>query len=422
MEDFRENDRSEQAENLPNDLAESETPSPEEEYEYIEDELGDEEEEEEEEPAARGSGKGSFIALVAMVCFFCSLLAGAFGMFIGMRLGGTSLTFDAMIRRLRANTEDSVAEHTIAEVCAAATETVVTVQVSVDNETVAKISSGVIVAQESGYAYIVAALHGIEGYPHIRVKTASDDTYLATCVGTDWTTDLALLRIEATGLRVAAPSASSAIMGETVVAIGNPMGGLGNCASFGIVSSPSVNIAVMGIPTDLIKLDAALNQGNSGGGVFNMDGELIGIVSSKISEYGGVQAEGLAFALPVSTVYGVIDQIRRQGSVSGRPDLGLTFSSPASPTSPLTVEAYEYGEELAAGDAILPGDILLRAATPSGAVKELTVSATGRSYHEAQTALRSLLYGMKEGDTLYLIVKREGYNNPITVTVKVHTK
>ena len=79
MEDFRENDRSEQAENLPNDLAESETPSPEEEYEYIEDELGDEEEEEEEEPAARGSGKGSFFALVAMVCFFCSLLAGAFG-------------------------------------------------------------------------------------------------------------------------------------------------------------------------------------------------------------------------------------------------------------------------------------------------------------------------------------------------------
>lgn len=180
--------------------------------------------------------------------------------------------------------------------------------------------SGVIVSEDG---YIVTNNHVIEGASKITVRLNNGTEYIATLVGRDSKTDLAVVQIDETELNpVVFGDSDELIVGELAVAIGNPLGELGGTVTEGIISALDRSIEIDGESMTLLQTSAAINPGNSGGGLFNQYGELIGVVNAKSS---GSGIEGLGFAIPINTAADVIEQIIEYGYVQGRIDLGVTF-------------------------------------------------------------------------------------------------
>ena len=179
--------------------------------------------------------------------------------------------------------------------------------------------SGVIISQDG---YIVTNNHVIDGAQQITVRLKDGTSYDATLVGADPPTDVAVLKVEATGLQAAQVGDSASLqVGDTVVAIGNPLGELGGTVTNGIISATSRQIDVEGQPMTLLQTNAAINPGNSGGGLFNDQGQLVGIVVAKTSATG---VEGLGFAIPVDTAQAVWQDLITNGYVTGRGELGVS--------------------------------------------------------------------------------------------------
>lgn len=179
--------------------------------------------------------------------------------------------------------------------------------------------SGVVLTEDG---YIVTNHHVIDGAGTIKVRLSNGQTYVAEPVGTDSKTDLAVLKIKAEGLSPARLADSSkARAGDFVIAIGNPLGELGGTVTEGIISALDREITIDNEPMTLLQTSAAVNPGNSGGGLFNLDGELVGVVNSKSS---GSDVEGLGFAIPANTVREVTQELMRNGYVTGRPQLGVS--------------------------------------------------------------------------------------------------
>ncbi len=180
--------------------------------------------------------------------------------------------------------------------------------------------SGVIVSADG---YIVTNNHVVEGASKISIRLHNGTTYEAKLVGTDSKTDLAVVKIEATDLKPAVfGTSANLVVGETAIAVGNPLGSLGGTVTNGIISALSREIQVGDTTMTLLQTNAAINPGNSGGGLFNGKGELIGIVSAKSS---GVGIEGLGFAIPIDTAKTIIEQLCSDGYVKGRIDTGLSL-------------------------------------------------------------------------------------------------
>ena len=185
--------------------------------------------------------------------------------------------------------------------------------------------SGVIFAQEGNVGYIVTNNHVIAGATSIKVRLKNGTELDATLVGTDSMTDLAVLTVnteEKLTVSVLGDS-DSLVVGQEVIAIGNPLGELGGTVTNGIVSALERDVKIDGENMTLLQTNAAVNPGNSGGGLFNMRGELIGVVNAKSS---GDDVEGLGFAIPVNTVHKIIIELIEHGYVRGRPALGITVS------------------------------------------------------------------------------------------------
>lgn len=164
--------------------------------------------------------------------------------------------------------------------------------------------SGVI-ASEDGY--IITNYHVIEGAKKITVTLPNGKQYEARFVNGSEQDDIALLKIDAEDLdAVRFGDSDNLLVGEKVLAIGNPLGELGGSVTQGIISSTSRDIQVEGKMMQLLQTDAAINPGNSGGGLFNMNGELIGIVTAK---KGGTNVEGLGFAIPSTHVRDLVDKM-----------------------------------------------------------------------------------------------------------------
>ncbi len=159
-----------------------------------------------------------------------------------------------------------------------------------------------------------------------EVILANQMCYSGILIGGDPITDIAILAIEETNLKVACftKDSSTIQLGSTAFAIGNPLGTLGNTVTTGIISSTSRKIKTSdGTNHELIQTDAAINSGNSGGGLFNIAGELVGIVSSKYADAG---IEGLGFAVPANIAYQIATQLCEKGYVEGHYKLGITIS------------------------------------------------------------------------------------------------
>lgn len=178
--------------------------------------------------------------------------------------------------------------------------------------------SGIIVTADG---YIITNAHVISGAQKCTVHLWDDTQYDAMLVGFDEKTDLAVIKVDATGLTPAVLGDSdSLVVGEDVVVIGNPLGELRGTATSGMVSALSRTITVQGEEMTLLQTDAAINPGNSGGGMFDANGQLIGIVNAKVaSDY----TEGLGFAIPVNDAKNVISDLMDLGYVTGRAYLGV---------------------------------------------------------------------------------------------------
>lgn len=178
--------------------------------------------------------------------------------------------------------------------------------------------SGVIYSEDG---YVITNNHVIEGADSVRVTLVNGDTYDAEVIGADPMTDIAVVKIKATGLCAASSNLESLVVGQPVIAIGNPMGRLSGTVTSGIVSALSRWISVEGVAMQLLQFDAAASPGNSGGGLFDINGNLIAIVNSKSS---GEGIEGISYAIPVQRALDITEQFIEKGYISGRPGLGVS--------------------------------------------------------------------------------------------------
>lgn len=211
--------------------------------------------------------------------------------------------------------------------------------------------SGVIVNQSG---VIITNNHVIEGASNISVRLTNGTVYKATLVATDADTDIAVIKIEPEEPLTVAVRGNSdhIVVGEEVLAIGNPLGLLGGTVTNGIISAREREVTVDGETMVLLQHNAAISPGNSGGALFNMRGELIGIVNAKYSSSG---AEGLGFAIPMNTVMEVYEDLCEFGYVKGRPDHGLTITTDRYYIFQgyLYIYSSRYTDELQYGDRLL---------------------------------------------------------------------
>lgn len=252
--------------------------------------------------------------------------------------------------------------------------------------------SGVVITSTG---IIITNNHVIEGADTIQVTMRDGSEYAATLIATDEMYDIAVIKIEATGLKAATFGDSDDLkVGQTAVAIGNPLGSLGGTVTEGIISATGRQIYVEGIPMTLLQTTAAINPGNSGGGLFNLAGELIGVVNAKMSEEG---IEGLGFAIPSNTALAAATDLLTQGYVTGRPDVGFTVMEITDMKT-----ALQYGV-LYSGVYVMQ----LGANAPES-VKTLDciVSVNGQSVADADD-FKSALYASSVGDTLTVTFLRK---------------
>ena len=265
--------------------------------------------------------------------------------------------------------------------------------------------SGVIISQDG---YILTCAHVVSGATSVKVQlNGSDESYDATVVGQDSTSDIAVLKIDATGLTPAVIGDSDALaVGEVAVAVGNPLGTLSNTVTDGIVSALNRQVTVQNNDMTLIQTDASISPGNSGGGLFNANGELIGIVNAK-SSYS--EAEGIGFAIPINTAMEIGRQLIENGSVA-RPALGVkivdvTDAQTAQQLGVSTMGVYVVEVTKGSGaDAagVQAGDRVL-------AVDDTAVSDS--------SALKNYLKDKGIGDTVNLQVERDGKVLTLAVTL-----
>ncbi len=264
--------------------------------------------------------------------------------------------------------------------------------------------SGVIISEDG---YIATCAHVVDGASKITVTLNDDVSYEAELIGTDARNDLAIIKIEATGLQAASIGDSDMLtVGEDVIAIGNPLGELRGTATSGIISAVRRTIEVEGTSMELIQTDAAISPGNSGGGLFDSKGCLIGIVNAKVSDS---NAEGLGFAIPVNSVLTEINDLMTQGYVSGRAYLGVYTQNVTVRNNGGWFSSGTYCvqvTQLVGGGAaetagIKVGDLIL-------AVDERTISSNS-DLSEAITAYNA-------GDKATLSVQRDGQQLDIEVT------
>ena len=360
----------------------------------------------------RDRRKSAFAAVMA-ACMVFSLGCGFGGGYLASRLNSTASSSGAsggqpvFYQSVSNNTNKG--SLSVAEVAAKAADSVV----EINTETVSSsfyggqrvsqsAGSGVILSADG---YIVTNNHVVAGADSITVRTRDGKSYAANLVGTDPDTDLAVLKIEASGLTPAVlGSSDDLVVGETAVAIGNPLGELGGTVTSGIISALSREVTIDNQTMTLLQTNAAINPGNSGGGLFNSNGELVGVVNAKYAKEG---VEGLGFAIPINTAKPVIEQLISQGYVSGRVDTGFT---PIDLTDEATAMQYRvsrtgvYVYEVTTNtDGFQSGDLLL--------------SIDGKDI-DSMSDYNAALQGRSVGDQLAVVVLRGNRQLPLTLTLR----
>ena len=287
------------------------------------------------------------LGVVAAICAVCVLVSATIGAIVGAVVGGGiplgqsdggTVTITRSDRQINVEEILESTGHTdlsVAQVAAIVGESVVEITTThvetnpfYGQYITSGAGSGVIFSQSGDHADIVTNYHVIAGASEITVRVKHGDSYFdckATCIDGDAAEDIAVIRIfpdsdVKLNVAVFVSDSDKLVVGEQVVAIGNPLGQLGGTVTDGIISALDREIAIGDNVMTLLQTNAAINPGNSGGGLFNMSGELIGIVNAKQSSTG---IEGLGFAIPANIVRKDINDLLTHGYIQGRVTLGI---------------------------------------------------------------------------------------------------
>ena len=268
--------------------------------------------------------------------------------------------------------------------------------------------SGVIISSDG---YILTCAHVVDGASSITV-TIDDKDYTATLVGEDTTSDVAVIKIDATGLTPATVGDSDSLkVGQSVMAVGNPLGELGGTVTGGMISALNRSVTIQGTSStntmSLIQMDASVSPGNSGGGLFNMNGELVGIVNAKSSSS---DAEGLGFAIPINDAIKVAQELLENGYVTGRPYLGITYLGVEDAQTAAQLGVNAYGVYVV---EVVKGGPAERAGLQSG---DRIVSIDGTEI-ASKDDLGTLMQKHAAGDTLNITIARNGQMQTVSVTL-----
>ena len=293
---------------------------------------------------------------------------------------------------------------TAAQVYAKNVQSVVLIEATVTADLYGQTTTGV--SSGSGFiltedGYVVTNFHVVEGATSVQVGLHDGSAYPAALVGYDSTNDLAVLKIEATGLDpVALGSSDDLIVGDQVVAIGNPLGELTATLTVGYVSAKERTINTDGTILNMIQTDAAINSGNSGGPLFNMKGQVVGITTAKYSgsSSSGATIEGIGFAIPMNDVLEEIHELIQYGYIKSA-YLGVLVQNMDSSVANiygLPVGAYVAGVE----DGYC--------AQKAGIQAKDIIIAVGDETIENITDLTRALRGYEPGDNARIIVYRAG--------------
>ena len=265
--------------------------------------------------------------------------------------------------------------------------------------------SGVIITADG---YIVTNHHVIEGATNINVRLADGTEYAAKLIGSDAKSDLAVIKVEAKELTPAAYGSSKELaVGETVVAVGNPLGELGGTVTSGIISALDREITIENTTMRLLQTDTAINPGNSGGGMFNTSGQLVGIVNAKSA---GEEIEGLGFAIPIDTAAKVVEDLLNVGYVKGRVDPGFTFVEVKDAMTAMMYRVSEMGLYIS---AVGTDSDAAKAGFQSG---DYVVSVEGTKV-STEAEANALIDAKSVGETLTVVIKRNGVEQTKTLTL-----
>ena len=304
-----------------------------------------------------------------------------------------------------ANTTSEIVKKTADSVVEISTESVVTG--SFARQYVQQgAGSGVIISQDG---YILTNNHVIDGANSVKVRLRDGTEYDATIVGSDASNDIALLKVSATNLSAATFGDSSSLaVGDYVVAIGNPLGELGGTVTDGIISALARKVTIDDTQMTLLQTNAQVNPGNSGGGLFNANGELVGIVNAKQS---ATEVEGIAFAIPINNVLDILSDLKEYGYVTGKVDLGIEFTDITSDET-----AFYYGVNRI-------GCYVLSVSSGSNAEKagitrgDLVTKVNDKDV-STSADINSALEKAEVGDTVTFTVNRRGTSKTISFVLE----
>lgn len=256
--------------------------------------------------------------------------------------------------------------------------------------------------------YIVTNTHVLDGGYAVTVTLSDGTEHEAKLVGADTISDLAVLKIEVTGLTPAQFGDSSGLqVGDSVVTIGNPLGeDLRGTMTNGIISAINRDITYDGHLMTLIQTNAAINEGNSGGPLINMYGQVIGITNMKAVSTNGV--EGIGFAIPTASVHTVVDALIAEGRVSGRPSIGITIA----PVSSSALDYYDLPDGLYI-ESVAKGSDAEKQGVQSG---DILVAVNGESVATTYD-VNAIKDGLQVGDSMTLTLYRDGKTFDVTVTL-----
>lgn len=373
----------------------------------------------EQEPVSKKKIKASFFqkhktGLTVTGCFLLAGVGGFGGTYVANEMTGGNKT--VLYQNTNSNTNKNTANTSTMSVKDVANETMNSV-VEIQTESIktneffqqaisSGAGSGVILSKDG---YIVTNNHVINGANKVTVKTKDGKEYTAKLIGTDATTDLAIIKIEATDLTpVVLGTSKNLQVGDTAIAIGNPLGELGGTVTNGIISALDREITIDGESMHLLQTNAAINPGNSGGGLFNDQGELIGIVNAKSS---GSNIEGLGFAIPIDIAKPVITSLIENGKVEGRAELGVSLTEYQAQNNP-------FEENNSSSTAVYIAQVQSGKAADKAGLKrgDRILEVEGKEVKEVSD-VKSVISSHKAGDTIKIKIERDNKEQTVSVTL-----
>ncbi|WP_250307830.1 trypsin-like peptidase domain-containing protein [Streptococcus sp. Marseille-Q3533] len=294
-----------------------------------------------------------------------------------------------------------------------------------NTEQVSSQGSGVIYKKDGEYAYIVTNTHVINGAKKVDVRLADGTKVPGEIVGTDTYSDIAVVKISSEKVSAIAEfgDSSQLTVGETAIAIGSPLGSeYANTVTQGIVSSLNRTVSLksedgQAISTKAIQTDTAINPGNSGGPLINIQGQVIGITSSKIATNGGTSVEGLGFAIPSNDAIKIIEQLENNGKVT-RPALGIQMVN-LSNLSTTDLQKLKLPDGITSGVAVRSVQSNMPA---NGHLEKYDVitKVDGNPITSA-TELQNALYSHSVGDEMTITYYRNGKEETTTIKLDKST-